>query len=280
MGRSSIVGDLASISGDIANALDAGMNLGEAKTVAEGDYAIVPDGANLVDLEPFKGMPRRIRQTNNFLALDSFTKYVAKWEDSGATEIFADHNSFKFKAVIDYHNPKVEGGWQASHCDHIAYYTAKMSDEWTAWSNISNRALAQAVFADFLEERAVDVVKPDGARVLETVLDLRAHIEGSFASKSVLSNGSREFAFTETVEQVTSKGIIKLPELMTLNIPIFDRGDKYKMEVRVRFRIEDAKLRFFIKIVDAPQIKDQVFFDLLAKIGKETKHMPLVAEVQ
>src|SRR6185295_9776949 len=63
----------------------------------------------------------------------------------------------KLVSVFDYHAPG-----KPAFCQHRGVYAFPLSDEWLAWQRAS-RSMSQVDFAQFVEDRLLDVASPDAA---------------------------------------------------------------------------------------------------------------------
>ena len=115
----------------------------------------MPEGYELADLEHFLPAPRRIRQNVKLLSADSFIQYCAKFA-TDASVILADANQTKLTAQLDYHADPATPDW----CSHSAVYQCVKSKPWKIWEEHDETAMGQEAFAEFLEDRAGDIVTP------------------------------------------------------------------------------------------------------------------------
>lgn len=70
--------------------------------------------------------------------------------------------------------------------------TEALSDEWKAWSARSLATLTQSAFAEFLEDRAVDVIEPK--RASASTSELCAALDLALASPARIMELSRGLA--------------------------------------------------------------------------------------
>jgi len=143
-------------------------------------FALIPDGYKLEDvsakLDARLDRPRQKNGVACLQTLESFCDLVNRHKDPSSA-IFADKLSAtpRLVCVLDYHElaptdaaPKkthalLETGPLARHGRHRARYDFPLSDEWTAWKKQTGSTMSQADFAEFLENRIVDVIEPERA---------------------------------------------------------------------------------------------------------------------
>ena len=107
--------------------------------------------------------------------------------------------------------------------------------------------------------------------MLEIALTLEAKKKVNFVSGLRLTNGSNEFTYEEQVDGSAAKGKLKIPEKISLGIPVFLNGDPYKVEANFRYRIGDGgKLQMWYELVRPHVIIDDAVANLRDKIVAET----------
>lgn len=237
----------------------------------------LPDGWRVHDLKPSLPPPRRIQQRVELLALGAFTDYVGKFKGS-ETAIFADEEKARFEAVIDYHaagmppeiNPR-------GHCDHVALYNCPLSDEWKIWLAHTGKPFNQVDFGRLIEDNLPDVVEPPAARLLEVVLKLSVLKSANFLSETRLDNGETKLRYEETIRDQSKQGDLAIPQEFTLAIPVFVDGDFYRLKARLRYRIDDQKLRLWYDLVRPEETRRDATKAVSADVVKALPDVPFFA---
>lgn len=193
--------------------------------------------------------------------LDAFITYVKDWRRD-ATVIFANQEQRSLRALIDYHEDSQKPQW----ADHSANYTAKLSRQLEAWSNKNGQGLDQALFADFIEERVLDVSQPSGAELLELATNLQVITKATFGSVIKLPSGEFDLRYSEEQQQ---QGSVKVPEKIVLGIPLYHNGPAYQLTVRLRYRVRDGKVVFSYKIVDLDLALEHAYNEIVTKVTAE-----------
>ena len=244
----------------------AGQLIGDAKEIAGGaiPYAVVPDGASVEDLEKLLPAPVRSRASVTAKSAETLAAYIVRFKTK-ATAVFADQEKFSIVGIIDYHTPDAP-----AFREHRITYAAPRSLEWATWRTASGRKMAQADFAQFVEDNVVDIRSPAGADVLEVARGLQAKKAVSFASAIRLSDGSQEFTYNETVQGTTAKGKLKVPEEFTLGIPVFFGGDLYEVKARLRYRINDGQLALWYELYRPEHIEKDAFEAVCERVNEAT----------
>lgn len=231
-------------------------------------YAVIPQGSQLVNLKdlqyPHGVPPERIVAAPKFQDQASFCSYVNTYKDD-RTRILADVNAGSFLALIDYHGVGEER--KPEFVSHRASFQLTHSEQWKLWIGQNDKLIPQAEFAEFLEDNRVDIVKPDSATLLEIAEDLQAKSDVNFASKINRVNGSAVLTFDETISTKVTTGRIEMPESFTIRIPVFFGEAAVDISARLRFRIQDGKLKFQYKLYRPAEIKQKAFDVTRAEIA-------------
>lgn len=219
-------------------------------SMGSGQFAVLPNGYHIEDLEKFQDLPTRARANETFVDVASLTAYLKTFACPG-TMISADFAKATISAVIDGHTPEYPG-----HREHKASFVALQHDRLKAWLKICNKPLSQTEFGLFLEDRAVDVVVPDAASVMEMVMTFDATKKVVFKSSTRLHDGQRQFQY---VEQNEVKGGVTLPDHFVIQSPIYRGMEPQRIKFMVRYRIEDGALRFIVQMHDQEEVLRDAF---------------------
>ena len=214
---------------------------------------------------------------------EDFGRVFQNYQDERST-IFADPEKFTFLAIFDHFSPnadkekgdtpKDEGqpsktdrklGWR----QFIATLILKKSRKLKAWEGL-NAATPQPTFADFIEEHLDDIATPDGQTVLQIATDLETNSSGSFKSKLNLDNGSVQLNF-----QDEATATVEVPKEITLAIPLFEGGERYKIAARLRFQVREGLLTFRVLLSNLEDAIDQEFERLVQEI-EEAVALPII----
>lgn len=230
--------------------LEAGMTLGESREVRADSvpYIVIPESSKVVDLEFLLPYPERKKAIVKVNTIASLVDYVQMHREDG-TQGFVD--SGHIDVVIDYHG-KTEGKPNWGH--HRVQFRPQYSPEYMAWQAKDKVWIAQAEFAEFLQEHTAEIVAPDGATLLETARMLTASKQIVFRSGTSLRDGTTQFTYDESITATGgTKGTIDVPEMLTVRLMVIEGGVVMNVGVRLRFKIEDGKLRFRMDLVNMTQ---------------------------
>jgi uncharacterized protein YfdQ (DUF2303 family) len=222
----------------------AGLALPELRTLNGFPFVITNEKQQARSLEWMLPVPARGRGTTNAYDLASFIALVVARKTTNidlAPEIFwtADEERAQFCAVL---NPE---GW----ADHRIDYRPNYSVDWIAWTNNDGKRKGQADFAQFIEDNAPSMVEPAAADMIEIARSMEAKKKVRFASAIRLSDGQTQFAYEEEMQGTVLKGTMLIPEQFKIGIQVFVGGDRYAVDCRLRYRIEDGRLAMWYEMI-------------------------------
>lgn len=260
--------------------LDAGLERSPIERVQpDGDLAPIarlPDGARIVDLEKFLPAPLRKRGTALFRHEKGFAAYVNDHKDK-ASRIFADVDELTMEAVLDLHVPSSDGAG-ARWGQHRARFAPPQDPDFVRWRKFDENKMSQVDFAQFIEDMLPTIANPDGAEVLEVAQHLEAKSAVTFKSAERLTDGQRALHYEEEVQGRVGKGNIEIPDLLTLRLPVFRRGDPVEMRARLRYRIAQGGLVLWYHLDRPHEVVDDAFQRLIDGVDVETQLPVLIGE--
>lgn len=253
---------------DVSETLQTALNAIAARAPSHatpdgGFLVVVPDGYTTERVAPIEPPLPRIKQAVSLHDRDSFVSYVERYK-SEATRLFAEpgflaNGSAHVVAVFDYHLPNAP-----DRCQHTATYTPRYSDQWKRWQSACVKPMAQAEFAEFIEEVRADIAEPEAAKLLDIVRTFKASKRVEFDSVTYQANGDVTLSYDEKTQQRGVSGA--LPEKMKLGIPVYFRGAVYAVPVFIRYRVATGAVHFQLKMDRADIIEDAAFNALTAEI--------------
>jgi len=215
-----------------------------------GGFAVVPDGYSLVSVEDFQDDPNRIKTNLVFRDFKSLSSYLKRFSLQDALAM-ASPGQKEILVTIDHH---ADG--KPSHCGHKAKLSAVLASPYSSWREVNGKPLSQTEAGLFLEERAIDVKKPDAASIMEIVMNFDALKKVTFKSRRKLHDGSIQFEYNEENEQ---RGNVTLPESIEILSPVYEGQEPQVIQIRVRYRIEDGRLRFSFEVHDIAEVERIAF---------------------
>lgn len=256
--------------------------------------------------------PARRRGTARMADLDSLIGWANRFKgETSALFALPDMLAPSLTCVADYHDGKPidpltpTGDPSARHCAHRAVYTFPMSDEWRAWSAISGKPMDKDEMGEFIEAQALDVMDPTPAMIDGTISDENTDwenrliktaqkLEGRFAQLTKLLEMSRRFQVYETSDLTIAKNRdtgegeiqflnehknaegapLKVPNLITIAIPVFEGGAAYRLSVRFRYRKAGSGVAFFMTLYN-PERAFKAALDEALATAIEATDLPL-----
>lgn len=266
------------------------------------DYVIVPQGKRIESLLALQRAANRVpvRRVGTALLSDaaSFIAHAQRFGGPATSVIFADTNPRQpsFTAIYDYHAAGTNVTMGTAWCGHRAKYACPLSPAWQAWMGITGKDLSQGDFAQFIEERLLDVVMPATAvdqPAVQALLELQG---GRLAGPSALVTLSRglEISVTSRVKQAVTLETgeirvtfeeqhadgagrpIETPNFFIIGIPVFEGGAPYTLPVRIRYRIREQKVTWSLHVHRADLVFEHAFTELRGTIAQATG-LPLLA---
>lgn len=265
------------VSNIVETALDAGRQLAPkviSNPIMDGVPFVVlrnSDGAEHIQhLAERNEAPARKKGIVKLFDEASFIEYWARHKSKDST-IYGSMDPAKFLAVFDDHSTE-----KPNYKEHRADYSLEHSGEYEAWDEKNRKPFnSNEELARWLEDQLIDIVKPDGARMLEIALNFRVNQSAAFSNAIRLTDGNTEFTYTDDVEgssRVANKKV-SIPEEFDIEIPIWAglNVSKYRFTARFRYRLAAGRLSLWYELVRPHKVVEKAYGDLLTSIEKSTK---------
>lgn len=258
---------------DNAANLIAGMHLAEPKRVdVEGvPLLVTPRGSQITRFDDMLDRPKRIKANQDFCEPQSYCGYVNEFNAAKTARIYADYTGKKFWARMDDHQPGMPS-WR----EHLATLGLLESPEWAEWAGIAARTAKQPIdqqeLAEFFEAQIRQIAEPDAGDLLTGIRNIQ--MANNWRCTSVQREGGDiSFQMQRESSANTSVGNVanaKIPAKLTLMIHPYLCWNPYPLKVALTYRLQDEKIRFTIKLLEATELLDQAFTDIRAMVEKET----------
>lgn len=264
--------ELENFSSDQAALLAAGAALGQPRTHSTPDarpYALVPDGYTVREL-PRAHVPERPRAIVQLRDAASFVRYFNDHK-TNYSRIFARLDPALFLAVFDEFSavtPGDAGVWpQADWREFRAAFSVPPSREWLLWHAANRKPMSQVSFAEFLQDNLPDVVQPAGADLLELALNFEAAQSGTYVATQRLQDGSHNLQWRA---DNNASGTVKLPEHITLMIPVFENEAPSELQARLKYRVKEGNLSLWFELVRPHKVLEAAFRSAWDRIAEGT----------
>jgi len=243
----------------------------------------IPKGVEVKDfsreLDLRRDNPRRVKGRATLSTLQSLIDHALRFKDAHSA-LFCNEAAPELVSVLDYH----EGdGGMPRWGEHRGVYRFPLSDEWKAWNSDKLEGMSQADFAEFLEERLGDVIDPflekagdklddlglklaTPAELLTLSRGLSVRSTGKVVNHQNLSTGEVQLQYDETHTDAGGAPL-RVPGGFVIAIPVFQRGPKYKLSVRLRYRVRQGDVTWTLQVHRA----DLAFRDCLEEACNEAQ---------
>lgn len=263
------------------------------------------DGVDVIPANEFDGYrtnPKRRTGTAHMTRIDSFIDHINRFGDDDSA-VFAndDRKNPSLTAVLDYNRKDATIGEDRGHGEyrfgeHQTTFAFPLSNEWKAWTGSNGKWFAMSDFSQFLEENMGDIDVPDGGRVgdkLERFVEqnggpsmiadystlvtlsrgLKVFAESTVEEAINLANGEGHLRFgMENVSTRNAMGNeIKVPTMFMLAIPVFHKGQYYRIGAALRFRkVPGEGVKFAYKLYREDIAFDDAFGEAVDRVDAET----------
>lgn len=231
-----------------------------------GDLAIIRPASH----SDFADTPPRIRQTVTVHDVESFLTYWSLYSDDDS-RVFADRNSGRLAAVMDYHQSEDDRLHGARWCDHRCILQLRNTAEWTAWKTNSGNRMTQSEFAEFMEDNAPDIINPSSAVMLELATTLNVTTSAHFEQATNLHNGQVQLSYREEVKGSLGGAEKKtVPREFTILVSVYEGQPAIEVTARIRYRANGGKLAIWYDLLHADRKMREAFelvSDQVAKAG-------------
>lgn len=224
---------------------------------------VLPAGHELTMLEGHRDRPIRIKQNTTHHTAESFVDYYNKFVEPNSV-IFIDKQTDTFTAILDYHDDR------PAYISHRATFSLKKTNEWESWLRNDKQPMTQDNFGRFIEDNLEEIIEPSGADMLEIALSIQAKTTVNFSSAQRLDNGQVQLTYVEDINGTAgAKGQLKIPQTFTIGLKLFEGGEPYRIEARLRYRIKDGNLSLWYELIRAHKTIDANIADTTLMISSK-----------
>lgn len=226
----------------------------------------------VLDLEVKLPRPRRKIAAVTLYTPASFSAYVDRHRGDGTT-VWADVERSQMVAVIDDHE-QVGAGWG----EHRALLALRHPPAWTKWMSRDGKLGSQAEFAEHIEDCLPEIVEPDGATMLELAQTFHATGQVNFRQHQRLATGAVQMTYEQTHEaRAGERGQIEIPPRFVVALAPFEGIDSFRVEARLRYRINDGTLRIGYVLDRPEEVLRAAFAEILDTVGKALEDVDVLS---
>lgn len=235
-------------------------------------------------IEEYRTRPERRKGMAAIQTLDSFIALVNRHKDEDSA-VFMDANwrAPSFTAVVDYHTL----ARTPRNLTHRISYAFPLSEEWKLWLEKDGKAMTQADFAAFIENRIAELTSPlvperkefsatfmtdvaEPAVIIQLSRGLAVAVNAKVSQAVMLQSGEGEIIFEE-VHRDGKGQKLSVPGVFMLSLPVFFRGPNVRMPVRLRYRVRDGAVTWFYQIWRPDVYTTEAILAGRDKVAAETK---------
>lgn len=266
------------MSGEVQSIVDVTLASAEPTPLdpAQRYAVVVPDGGSVKTIDPAADhlleAPRRAAGISTVYDVESLG-YLWDKHAVPTSELFADDKAHTITAVL---NADLGAGLAAGFRDHRVVFQSILTPAWNTWMALDGKMLDQQVFAEHIEDRSVDVVRPTGAEMLELASTFEATTRMEFKEATNLGSGQKQLRYEETVQARSGQtGTIEIPTTFDVALQPFEGGDAYKVVARFRYRINGGKLALGFKFERPEDVLRKAFTDRMDAVAEATSQTVL-----
>ncbi len=198
--------------------------------------------------------------------LDDMRALAVKWyaepENRSEFVTYCDETTMTFTTVLD-DSDDGNPGWRGHRLTYRLEHTPAMK----AWLANDRRLLDQTDFAEHIENRLRDVIRPDAADLLEIAQTMSATGSIEFRSGSRLQDGRTQLKYVEETDAIGGHdGTLEIPHRFALSIPPFVGTLNQEIEARFRWRMKSGVLTLGYLLDDVEELTRQAFDQLVNEL--------------
>lgn len=207
---------------------------------AQGEVRIV-DAEEQVQYR--EGGPRRKTGARSVADPESLVEYLRR-HATDETEVWADLEARRVVAYVDGH-----ANDSAGYHEHTVSLDVHQTPEWREWNQISGDLISQTQFAEFLEQRAEDVVPrtdeegtplpedPTALSLIRLAQTVTGQRNVQFKSGVRIETGDVQVEWVEDTQVNPGHGTTTIPSKIFLGLRPFVGGKKFQVEAALRWRV-------------------------------------------
>lgn len=233
-------------------------------------------------VDEWRTVPERIKGMAQHTHVESFIDHLTEFKDVNSV-VYADRSNLKLLAYYDYH-----AATEPNNLSHKSRFAPRKSRQLEIWEKGHGIQLMQGDFANFIENNILDLADGSGhstitdiakqlnttvaspSRILELARGLSIHESANAKSHVNTATGEVTLEYITTHSDTEGKKL-KLPGLFVIGIPVFEGGALYRIMVRLRYRLQEGKVRWWYELYQLDAAIDDAFEEIIEKVVDTTK---------
>jgi uncharacterized protein YfdQ (DUF2303 family) len=243
-------------------------------------------------IDEYQLAPDRVTGQTRMDDLASLLNECSRYKNDALSVYVHAVDPTRAPSIIAVFNDTVAG--TPSFRDHRSTYVPQPSSEIRAWLAAGQRLISQEEFAELIEERLLDVKAPNPeernmaplleaatllklqvgnpAELLEVSRGLQVNVSSNVKGKPNLHNGAVSFAFEESAQPT-----VTVPGAFLLDVPFFEGATKVLILARLRYKVEESKIKWRVLLHDVPRVYREAVDDLCRDI-REAGHRVVLGQ--
>lgn len=205
--------------------------------------------------------PEVVNETTSVANSPSFLTYFNRFKDE-RTLVTASRSGQRLIAHLDYH---LNAG-NPSPNRHSLIRVYKTDRRFNEWLTHNGKSFGQVRFAEFLEDRMLDVRSPEHADLLQSIVKFKA-LRSSACNSVIEGNGDVRFEFVQSTS--SPAGGVVLPERIAIRVPVLEFEDEWDIHARLRYELNEGKVSFKYELIAIDDVTDLAFRTAIADLGKQ-----------
>ncbi len=251
--------------GTVADLADLAAESQRVPVAVGGVYLVrnLGGGLTVLDTDAYAETPRHVKGARVVTDAASFVAYVNRHKITG-TEVYHHAGTSSVVGVIDSHEgADADPGWQK----HTVRLVLEHSKAWAAWAAADGKLFDQAAFADFLDDRYIDVIDPAPAVLIDIARTFQAKTKVDFESGIREGSGDVTLNYVEeTTAKAGQKGDIQIPARIQLAVRPYLGGPIYSIWANFRYRLTGGNVVLGFRLERPENILEAAFADIVTEI--------------
>lgn len=249
---------------------------------------VLPEGMHIESCLPMldarAAHPHRQQGTITAHTLSSLLALTGRFARAGTT-VYVDvdeRGAGEVLTVFDHHE-----GMTAGHAGFRALHKLKASAAFLVWSSKGTQWMKQREFAEFLEDRMMDLVAVDANSPLAPVASmmftrfadptevrvaargLSLKVEQEVTNAVTLETGEVSVVFAE--KHSRQGGAVEVPKLFAVQCPVWEQGAAYQIPVKMRYRVNGGAVEWNVQALMLDRVVAHAVEALAASVEEGVK---------
>ena len=224
-------------------------------------------------VEKAQPAPNRKRGSIKLKDVASLLAYCKDQDAAATAYLYADTDRRLVTAIFNDQRANALPGWR----DHRAEFLAEFTPEFDKWKSNNTKQMAQAEFAEFIEDNFADITEPAAHTMLEMATTIQAKTDINFSSAKRLQNGQVQLQYTEAIDaRAGANGALEIPKEFSLGLRIFKNGEGYKLKARLKYRLHGGAIKFWYELDRPERAIEEAFGDYVGILREQSGYQVLL----